>query len=157
MLNKDTSSSTAVTNGLQRNSSFYNAYYYKDSGIDQITKFTYGNYKAFNNSIISDTFGNITSTAYDVRVDASFLIKAVALEINMNTEGTSASGLGYLNEPTSEDLKLFDDNATYLGNQLKSEFDGDRCFGIVANMDFILIATYEEKGENPELVIYKKR
>ena len=113
LLNKDTSSSTAVTNGLQRNSSFYNAYYYKDSGIDQITKFTYGNYKAFNNSIISDTFGNITSTAYDVRVDASFLIKAVALEINLNTEGTSTSGLGYLNEPTYEDYKLFDDNATY--------------------------------------------
>lgn len=42
-------------------------------------------------------------------------------------------------------------------NQLECEFGGDRCFGIVANMDFILICTYEADGENPELVVYKKR
>ena len=50
-----------------------------------------------------------------------------------------------------------DDGVTYLGNQLECEFGENRCFGIVCNMDFILIATYEENGENPELVIYKKR
>lgn len=54
-------------------------------------------------------------------------------------------------------VKFLDDNATYLGNQLQCEFGGERCFGIVANMDFILICTYEANGENPELVIYKKR
>ena len=56
-----------------------------------------------------------------------------------------------------EFVKFLDDNATYLGNQLECEFGGNRCFGIVCNMDFILICTYEENGENPELVIYKKR
>ena len=35
--------------------------------------------------------------------------------------------------------------------------DGGRCFRIAANMDFLLVCTYEENGENPELVIYKKR
>ena len=59
--------------------------------------------------------------------------------------------------PNGHLVKFLDDNATYLGNQLECEFGGDRCFGIVANMDFILICTYEENGENPELVIYKKR
>ncbi len=59
--------------------------------------------------------------------------------------------------PNGKTVKYLDDNATYLGNQLESEFGGNRCFGIVANMDFILISTYEENGENPELVIYKKR
>ena len=54
-------------------------------------------------------------------------------------------------------VKFLDDKATYLGSQLECEFGGDRCFGIVANMDFILVCTYEENGENPELVIYKKR
>ena len=34
---------------------------------------------------------------------------------------------------------------------------GDRCFGILADMDFIIICTYEKDGENPELLIYKKR
>lgn len=41
--------------------------------------------------------------------------------------------------------------------QLKSEFGGDRCFGILANMDFMLECTYEKDGENQELLIYKKR
>ena len=46
---------------------------------------------------------------------------------------------------------------TYLGNQLEPEFGGDRYFGILANMDFIMISTYGPEGENPELVLYKKR
>ena len=54
-------------------------------------------------------------------------------------------------------VKFLDDQKTYLGNQMESEFGGDRYFGILANMDFIMICTYEKDGENPELVIYKKR
>ena len=49
------------------------------------------------------------------------------------------------------------DGATYLGNQLECEFGGDRRFGIAANMEFILVSSYEENGENPELIVYKKR
>lgn len=59
--------------------------------------------------------------------------------------------------PNGETVKFLDDNATYLGTQLQSKFGGNRCFGIAANMDFILICTYEANGENPELVVYKKR
>ena len=59
--------------------------------------------------------------------------------------------------PSGMKAKFLDDKATYLGNQLKSEFGGDRCFGVLANMDFILISTYEAEGKNPELVLYKKR
>ena len=59
--------------------------------------------------------------------------------------------------PNGRTVKYLEDNTTYLGNQLECEFGGNRCFGIAANMDFILICTYEENGENPELVIYKKR
>lgn len=59
--------------------------------------------------------------------------------------------------PNGKIVRFLNDNATYLGNQLKSELDNNKCFGIVANMEFILICTYEANGENPELVIYKKR
>ena len=58
--------------------------------------------------------------------------------------------------PCGEKVKFLDDKATYLGTQLESLFGG-RCFGLAANMDFLLVCTYEENGENPELVIYKKR
>lgn len=58
--------------------------------------------------------------------------------------------------PSGQKVKFLDDNASYLGSQLESEF-GDRCFGIAANMNFLLVCTYEENGENPELVLYRKR
>ena len=59
--------------------------------------------------------------------------------------------------PSGLSVKFLDDGTTYLGNQLESEFGGERCFGVLANMDFILICTYEAEGKNPELVLYKKR
>ena len=59
--------------------------------------------------------------------------------------------------PNGQIVKFLDDNATYLGSQLECEFGGDRCFGIVANMEFLLVCTYEQDGANPELVVYKKR
>ena len=59
--------------------------------------------------------------------------------------------------PGGMKAKFLDDQTTYLGNQLECEFGGDRCFGVLANMDFILVCTYETDGMNPELVMYKKR
>ena len=85
------------------------------------------------------------------------------LHIEGMPEVTELSALigGYVNLeytlPNGQKVKYLDDGATYLGYQLESEFGGDRCFGLVANMDFLLVCTYEENGENPELVIYKKR
>ena len=59
--------------------------------------------------------------------------------------------------PNGTVVKFLDDSATYLGNQLPCEFGGDKCFGIVANTTFLLVCTYEENGNNPELVVYKTR
>ena len=62
--------------------------------------------------------------------------------------------------PNGKSGKLLDDNDFYLGNQVECEFnDGEiiRCFGIVANMNFILVSEYGANGDNPELIIYKRR
>ena len=59
--------------------------------------------------------------------------------------------------PNGKAVQFLDDDTTYLGDQLESAFGGDRCFGILASMDFLLICTYEKDGINPELVLYKKR
>ena len=59
--------------------------------------------------------------------------------------------------PSGEKVRFLKDGTTYLGNQLESEFGGDRCFGILASMEFILICTYAAGGADPELVLYKKR
>ena len=59
--------------------------------------------------------------------------------------------------PSGIKAKFLNDGATYLGNQLEPEFGGDRCFGVLANMDFILICTYGCDGADPELLLFKKR
>ena len=59
--------------------------------------------------------------------------------------------------PNGQCVPFLDDSATYLGNQLPCLFDDSRCFGVVANMEFLLVCTYGENGADPELVIYKKR
>nr|MBR4281339.1 helix-turn-helix domain-containing protein [Clostridia bacterium] len=76
-------------------------------------------------------------------------------------EGLNVLSGSYINLeytlPSGEKVKLLDDNATYLGNQLHCLYGGSRCFGIAAGMQFLLVCTYEAEGVNPELVIYKKR
>ena len=84
---------------------------------------------------------------------------------NLNIEGMpkleSLSALvgAYVNLeyhlPSGMKAKFLDDNVTYLGNQL--EIDNNRCFGIVANAEIILICTYGVEGANPELILFKRR
>ena len=59
--------------------------------------------------------------------------------------------------PNGKMVKFLDDQTTYLGNQLESEITEGLCFGVLANMEFIMVCTYESEGMNPELLIYKKR
>lgn len=59
--------------------------------------------------------------------------------------------------PNGAKARFLDDQTTYLGNQLESEIVPGLCFGLIANMDFIMICTYERDGADPELLLYKKR
>ena len=57
--------------------------------------------------------------------------------------------------PGGQKVKFLNDHATYLGTQLEGE--AGVCYGIAAGLDFLLVCSYEENGENPELLIYKRR
>ena len=59
--------------------------------------------------------------------------------------------------PGGAAVKFLDDRTTYLGTQLEPEDGGERCFGVLANVDFILVCTYGCEGSDPELLLYKKR
>ena len=83
-------------------------------------------------------------------------IKGLPKVEKLNALVGSYVNLGYP-LPNGKTVKFLNDETTYLGNQLEPEFGGDRYFGILANMDFIMISTYGPEGEDPELVLYKKR
>ncbi len=57
--------------------------------------------------------------------------------------------------PSGAAVKFLNDETTYLGNQL--ETGEERCFGVLANADFIMVCTYGCEGADPELLLYKKR
>lgn len=59
--------------------------------------------------------------------------------------------------PNGEKIKFLNDEKTYLGNQLEDGAAKDRCFGILADRTFLLVCTYGKNGEDPELILYKKR
>ena len=59
--------------------------------------------------------------------------------------------------PSGVSVRFLNDQTTYLGNQLESEIEEGRCFGVLANKDFILVSTYGEEGAESELILYKKR
>ncbi len=62
--------------------------------------------------------------------------------------------------PNGQRTKLLNDDEIYLGNQLECMFNDaevKKYFGLVANMNFLLVCEYEENGKNPEIIIYKKR
>lgn len=88
-------------------------------------------------------------------------INALAIEGMPRVEKLNALVGRYVNLayrlPSGEAVNFLDDQKTYLGTQLESEFGGDRCFGVLANMDFIMVCTYGPQGADPELVLYKKR
>ena len=59
--------------------------------------------------------------------------------------------------PNGQTVKFLDDNSMYLGNQAECEFGEGRCFGLIAGMDFLLVAEYGENCSDPELIMYKRR
>lgn len=53
-------------------------------------------------------------------------------------------------------VRFLKDKDIYLENQVERA-DTDRCYGIVANEDFILVCEYGCNGSDPEIVLYKRR
>lgn len=53
-------------------------------------------------------------------------------------------------------VKLLNDNKIYLGTQLHKE-GSERCFGIAADEEYILVCEYGNYGVDPEIVAYWRR
>ena len=58
--------------------------------------------------------------------------------------------------PSGETVKFLDDTKVYLCTQIAIT-DSNVCYGVVADMNFILISTYVEHGKEPRLIGYKAR
>lgn len=52
-------------------------------------------------------------------------------------------------------VKFLNDKDVYLGNQIEKK-DSERCYGVVANEDFILVSEYGCNGAEPKIILYKE-
>ena len=87
-------------------------------------------------------------------------------EINaLGIRGLAVNGLNlltgsYVNLPyplaNGSTVRFLKDDDIYLGNQVERA-DSDRCYGVVANEDFILVCEYGCNGSDPEIVLFKLR
>ncbi len=58
--------------------------------------------------------------------------------------------------PNGSSVRFLKDNNVYFGNQI--EIPGqDRCYGVIADPSFILIAEYGCNGADPELILFRRR
>lgn len=53
-------------------------------------------------------------------------------------------------------IKLLDDRKIYLGYQVEKK-DSGRCYGLVADREYLLVCEYGCNGEDPEIILLKKR
>lgn len=55
-----------------------------------------------------------------------------------------------------QSVKLLEDNCVYWGNQI--EIPGsDKCYGIAADENYLLVCEYGCNGTKPQIIVYKKR
>jgi hypothetical protein len=57
--------------------------------------------------------------------------------------------------PNGKSAKLLDDNKNYLGNQVEKN-GSDRCYGVAADENQILICEYGCEGSDAELIMWVK-
>lgn len=58
--------------------------------------------------------------------------------------------------PNGESVRFLKDDQIYLATQIELS-DRGVCYGVVADMGFLLIAGYSVDGSLPELVLYRRR
>lgn len=58
--------------------------------------------------------------------------------------------------PGGQTVKFWDDKRIYLGNQLP-KIGTDRCYGLTADENYLLVCEYGENGAAPQVIVFKKR
>lgn len=58
--------------------------------------------------------------------------------------------------PSGQAVKMWEDDKIYLGTQICKK-DSNRCYGLTADENNLLVCEYGEGGSDAEIIVYKKR
>lgn len=96
------------------------------------------------------------------RLKEKLIAEFNALGIRDMEEVTDLNALwgGYVNLeytlPSGQTIRFWDDDRIYLGNQICKK-NSDRCYGLTADENFLLVCEYGQNGSDAEIVVYKRR
>ena len=96
------------------------------------------------------------------RLKEELIAEFNALGIEDMEEITSLNALNgaYVNLayklPGGQEIRFWDDGRIYLGNQVRKK-GSDRCYGLTADENYLLVCEYGENGSDAEIVVYKRR
>lgn len=57
--------------------------------------------------------------------------------------------------PNGQIVKFWDDNKIYFGTQLRKK-GSDKCYGIVADEKYLMVAEYSGYGSDAEVIVFKR-
>ncbi len=57
---------------------------------------------------------------------------------------------------SGDTARFFDDNRVIFVNQIEGA-ENNRCFGLCADDEYLMVCTYGENGTDPEILCYRKR
>lgn len=58
--------------------------------------------------------------------------------------------------PSGDTIKFWDDNRIYFGNLICKK-DSDRCYGLTADENYLLLCECDDDGAFAQIIAYKKR
>lgn len=58
--------------------------------------------------------------------------------------------------PCGQNVRFWDDGRVYLGNQV-SKMNSDRCYGLAADENYLMVSEYGKDGSDCEIVVFKRR
>ena len=86
-------------------------------------------------------------------INALFAAKGLPVVAGLFELAGGAVNLEYT-APGGKKMKFLNDKNIYLGAQVACN---GAYYGVIADASFILLSSYGENGENPELILYQKR
>ena len=85
---------------------------------------------------------------------------ALGIEDMEEVTGLNALHGAYINLqyslPSGQKIKFWDDDRIYLGNQICKQ-NSNRCYGLTADENYLLVCEYGDNGSDAEIIVYKKR
>ena len=85
---------------------------------------------------------------------------ALGIEDMEEVTGLNALHGAYINLqytlPSGQKIKFWDDDRVYLGNQICKK-NSNRCYGLTADENYLLVCEYGDNGSDAEIIVYKKR